>query len=146
MIEMPLNNLTILLSDADLDCCFISWHINAGYARNKTIGYLHLLIAKRLNLIGEIDHKDRNKLNCQRENLRKATSQQNKANRNKLINCLSIYKGVTFCKRKNLWRAQIGINNTNYNLGYFKDEIEAAKEYNRVALKAFGEFAVLNEV
>jgi hypothetical protein len=31
-------------------------------------------------------------------------------------------------------------------LGFFKDEIEAAKAYNRAAEKLFGEFALLNPV
>jgi len=42
--------------------------------------------------------------------------------------------------------AQISIKGKNKHLGYFANEKEAAKAYNKVALKLFGNFAYLNDV
>jgi hypothetical protein len=57
----------------------------------------------------------------------------------------SKFKGVCWDTRGK-WRARITQSKKNKHLGYFTDEIEAAKAYNKAALKHFGEFAYLNEV
>jgi hypothetical protein len=44
----------------------------------------------------------------------------------------------------NRWRARIRVNGKRISLGLFKDEIEAAKAYDRAARKYHGEFASLN--
>lgn len=42
---------------------------------------MHKIIGERINLIGKIDHKNHNRLDNQRENLRLTTFSQNAANR-----------------------------------------------------------------
>ena len=44
------------------------------------------------------------------------------------------------------WNAQIQINGNKINIGYFQDEIDAAKAYDIKAKELFGEFACLNEI
>jgi phage anti-repressor protein len=44
------------------------------------------------------------------------------------------FKGACFDKNKNIWVSQLQNNKKNYNLGYFTDEIDAAKAYNDFAL------------
>lgn len=56
----------------------------------------------------------------------------------------SKYKGVGWQKGKNKWRARIVINGKFKHIGYFNDEIEAAKAYDSVAKEAFGEETYLN--
>ena len=56
----------------------------------------------------------------------------------------SKYRGVTLEKRINKWQTQIRINGKHKIIGYFNDEIEAAKAYDKAARKHHKEFAVLN--
>lgn len=60
------------------------------------------------------------------------------------INCTSKYKGVSWRVDGNCWRAVIMVNYKKISLGSFSDEENAAKAYDKAALKYFGEFAVLN--
>lgn len=92
----------------------------------------------------EIDHIDSDGLNNQKFNLRICTSQQNNMNRKKLKSCSSKFKGVYWKKQYKKWCSRIKINNKFKHLGYFDNEIEAAKTYDAAARKYFGEFARLN--
>jgi len=110
---------------------------------------MHRAIAERmgLDLTNHIDHVDGDGLNNQRENLRSATPQQNQHNRSrKPKGCSSEYKGVSWFKITQKWRAYININSKQISLGYFTDEIEAALAYNKAAIKFYGEFASLNKI
>ena len=91
----------------------------------------------------EVDHINGNTLDCRRENLRIVTSRQNTMNIH-IIRGKSCYKGVFWNKDIEKWYSRIGVNYKLINLGYFASEIEAAKAYDRAALKHFGEFARLN--
>ena len=94
----------------------------------------------------EIDHRDRDKLNCLDENLRFCTRSQNNQNREKFKNNTSNEKGVSWYKITQKWRARIGVNNKPKHLGYFDTKEEATEAYNKAAIENFGEFAVLNKV
>lgn len=105
--------------------------------------YLHRVIAEKagLDMTNLIDHKDMNRLNNQRDNLRPATHSQNKANRNAQVNSKSGIKGVSYSSERNKWCAYIMVNGKTTNLGRF-DTIEEASEVRRKAeIKHFGEFA-----
>jgi hypothetical protein len=91
-----------------------------------------------------IDHVDRNPLNNQKINLRFADRQENNRNRNKVEGCSSGYKGVNWVKSRRKWVAKIYHNGTQYHLGYFKIEKDAALIYDLKAKELFGEFASLN--
>jgi hypothetical protein len=120
----------------------------AWYAATKTNPrvYMHRLIMDAPQGM-EVDHIDGDGLNNTRDNLRVCTHQQNLANqRHQLRDTHSRYKGVTFCLREKLWKAQIKANQQHINLGTFKNEDDAARAYNRAALQAWGEFARLNDV
>ena len=91
----------------------------------------------------EIDHIDGNGRNNQRHNLRFATRSQNSVNR-KRFSGLSRFKGVSWDLRLNLWEVRFKFNKIRHFGGRFKGEIEAAKQYDKIAKKFGGEFACLN--
>ncbi len=107
---------------------------------------MHLEVAIRsgLNTNGVIDHKDRDKLNCCRDNLRSATRSQNNANRPMLSNNTSGYQGVHLLNGK--YQARLGVRGRRIFLGTFESAKEAALAYNEASRKYFGEFAYQNEV
>lgn len=93
---------------------------------------------------GCCDHINHDTLDNRRENLRICTTSQNNMNRTKSANKSSTYKGVCWYYRSNKWMARIKHNDTRYHLGYFEDEIDAARAYNKKAVELFGPFAKLN--
>lgn len=93
------------------------------------------------------DHINRNGLDNRKANLRPATCAQNILNRAynfKRKDSPSKYKGVCWHKYTKKWQAQICFGGTHKTVGYFDNEIEAAKAYDRAAKKYHKEFAVLN--
>ena len=94
----------------------------------------------------QVDH-----IICKTNNLvlRLATTSENGGNREKNKKyankkCSSIYKGVSWNKKDCKWKADISFQGKAFYLGYFINEIDAAKAYNKAAIKFFGEFAKLN--
>ncbi|WOI86013.1 HNH endonuclease [Rhodococcus qingshengii] len=90
-----------------------------------------------------VDHKNRDKLDNRRINLRYATPQEQVRNRGTMHHNKSGYKGVV--KKGNRWRATIYTGpNDRIQLGYFRDSAEAALAYDCAAIQLFGEYASLN--
>ena len=123
------------------------WYLNGvGYAvryqRNKRI-YMHREI---MQPPGEmvVDHIDGNKSNNCRFNLRVCTPLDNQHNRRKCRNTTSCYKGVSYNKRSRKWFSGFGFKGNVVRLGYFSDEIEAARVYDHAAVQYFGQFARVN--
>ncbi len=105
--------------------------------------YLHRFILGVTDPLVEVDHKDHNGLNCQRENIRQASSIQNQRNQQKRNVSSSKFKGVS-SHRKTGWKARIYIDNEPIYLGLFLTPEEAALAYDAAARELFGEFAHTN--
>jgi hypothetical protein len=58
----------------------------------------------------------------------------------------SVYRGVSFQKANETWRAAIEVEGEAMNLGDFDLEDAAADAYNRAARKHFGKMAYQNEI
>lgn len=93
--------------------------------------------------ISQVDHKDHNGFNNQKANLRICTNKENQQNKKPVAGCFSKYKGVSYNKRDKLWQSQITNNGKRY-YGWFKNEVDAAIDYDKKAKELFGEFAYLN--
>ncbi len=92
----------------------------------------------------QVDHISTFRLDNRKINLRICNFSQNGGNRNKRRNLTSIYKGVCFDKKNGSWVAYITINYKYKFLGYFTNEVKAAKVYDKKARELFGEFARTN--
>lgn len=140
---------TFALVDEDVYEWLSKWkrHSNkAGYVANRKMGYLHRQIARCPSGF-EVDHRNGNKLDNQRNNLRICNRSQNMGNQKKQpYGKSSRFKGVIWDKRAGKFIAQIKILGCHKYLGGFRDESEAAGAYNQAAIKYFGEFAKVNEI
>jgi hypothetical protein len=126
------------------------WFVNRwGYVErhttinNKWVVYLlHRCILNITDHKIEIDHINNDPLDNRKCNLRICNRFQNAKNRKSQKHSSSKYLGVSHFTTK--YRAIIFTNNKNKHLGYYVNEIDAAKAYDKAAKLYHGEFANLN--
>lgn len=121
-----------------------SWRAKRGLydpaIKNNRNEYLHQFLTGC-----RVDHHDGDGLNNQRFNLRPcSTRQNNQAYRKKSLGKSSRYRGVLWNRQAGKWQGRITVENRQYHLGYFKEEILAAHAYDAASKKFFGEFAAPN--
>ena len=110
--------------------------LSLGGGRRRTVLMHQLLTGWPLT-----DHIDGDGLNNRRSNLRAATNRQNVRNSRSRAGT-SQFKGVF--RQSGKWRVGITVDGKKIHLGYFTDEVEAARAYDAAALQLHGEFARLN--
>ena len=124
-------------------CFYARRHTVGGKEKQKLI-YLHKEIIEVPDGM-VIDHINHDGMDNRSENLRPATRSQNMYHRRKRSDAkTSKYKGVSWKKDRREWLARIGFQKKEIHLGYYRDEIEAARAYDDAAKKYHGEFACLN--
>jgi hypothetical protein len=90
-----------------------------------------------------VDHIDGNSLNNPKVNLRLCSCSENNCNR-RPTGKTSGYKGVSRYKRSNLWRSTASYKGKSVHVGYYEDEIEAARASDHKNVELHGEFAYVN--
>jgi len=121
-----------------------NWYKNgSGYISSTIKGKTVFLHRFLLNPEGffEVDHKDGNKIDCKKNNLRICTNSQNQANKDIQKNNSSGYKGVTWHKQIKKWVARISCNRKRINLGSFQSIDKAIEAYNKASIELYGEYA-----
>ena len=126
------------------------------YYASKTIGgrgskkwKLHRLIffLRGIDIEGrEIDHVNGDTLDNRFNNLRIASSSQNKTNRDVRSDSGTGLKGVEYRKSTGRWMAYGRVNGKKVHLGVYSNPDEAALAYNRYAIDTWGPYARLNIV
>jgi len=120
-----------------------SWTVdNGGYAITRIARKnfrMHQVI-----LGTGLDHKNNDRLDNRRENLRIATAQQQGMNRTKSVGKSTGYKGVSLKGGGKYIEAYIQVDRKKRHLGYYSTQEDAARAYDREAKRLFGDFAKLN--
>lgn len=149
MKRIKLSNKGVaLVDDKDYDrLSKWTWRLDRyGYATNvrridgkcKTI-FMHRCLIDAPKGI-DIDHINRNPLDNRRVNLRQATRSQNCVNSKLRVNNRSGYKGVSWDRSINKWRAQAYKNGKQIYLGVYDSIEEAVKVRKLKAIELYGKF------
>jgi hypothetical protein len=127
--------------------CGAKWYAHRGgpsldvwYARNGSGDFLHHVIADLPPGV-RVDHKNLNRLDCRRSNLRAATASQNSSNwrRSNKIGRRGVRR-----QRNGRCQAMIFDGDKRRGLGTYDTPDEAAKAYDAAAKLVYGSFAILN--
>jgi hypothetical protein len=157
-IELTQNQIAIVDADLFEDLNKYKWYAdrdcNTFYARRTYRNKDGKICRDRMHrvILGIddpkllVDHINGNGLDNRRSNLRIVNQTQNRYNRGANKNTTSKFKGVHWDKSRNKWRAKLQLNGKCIHIGYYDDEKEAAVEYNKMAIRRFGEFARLNVI
>jgi hypothetical protein len=112
-----------------------TWHVAGGYVRNSQSEMLHILLFGKAPQGLIWDHKNRDKLDNRRENLRPVTHVVNARNRGPRSENLAGVRGVSWFDNGRYWVA-IRVKGKRYCLGTFPT-IEQAATARREAEERF---------
>lgn len=119
----------------------------SGYAVRRPSGKhgINKVVYMHREIIGavkgqQVDHKNGDGLDNRKENLRFSSQKQNCQNKKSSKK----YKGVYRVTDRVGFRSSIYINGKSKYLGYFYNQEDAAKAYDKAAKYYFGEFAKTN--
>ena len=131
----------------------VKWTLSGKYAQRKirmpdgsyTSELLHRAVLNAPRTL-EVDHINGDGLDNRKINLRLSTRSQNRAHSTLRKSTKTGFKGVYNNHRTKKFRASIKADSRKYNIGTFATAEEAARAYDREALRLHGEFAVTNQM
>ena len=94
---------------------------------------------------GLLDHKNQKRIKLPDRGPAKSDAQPKRRKYKARARSTSGFKGVSWNKRRNKYRAQIGFRGKVVELGHYNTAREAARAYDYVARRVFGEFALTNK-
>jgi len=121
------------------------WYLQKSgrYAIAHIGGGLSILLHKFITNTNKdiiVDHRNCNKLDCRRSNLRIADKSKNSQNREAPSNNTSGFTGVTWNKNRNKWYTSITLDKERIYLGCYSKLQDAAISRIRAEVKYFKEF------
>lgn len=122
------------------------WNVSGGYAarrEKRRLIFMHRQIMQPPKGM-VVDHMNGNRFNNCRSNLRVCTREDNSQNRAKHIGSKSRFRGVSRPPGGRKWCAELTFKGENFWLGYFDEEIEAARAYDYRAVECRGPHARVN--
>ena len=111
-----------------------------GYVYSGKHKLLHRILMEAPDGM-DVDHINGDKLDNQKSNLRICTHQENMMNQGKQKNNTSGFKGVSFDKQRQKFKAHINIYGKKKHLGYFEKAEDAHEAYKKGCVKYHGDFA-----
>lgn len=147
------NGNRALVDDDDADRIEkVRWH-NSSHNPPYAVSYIyregrrHQIYLHRFVMNAEpteiVDHINRHRLDCRKQNLRIATDRENKINKYSLVG-RSGFRGVWPTHGGRGFQAMIKSGSRRIYIGTFTTLLEAASAYDSAARMWFGKFAVLN--
>ena len=127
------------------------WTLTAqGYAERRVFEggkYKHILMHRQIlgKKVGvRTDHKNRNRLDNRRKNLRSCDYSQNAFNKGLRSNNSSGIPGVSWDSGRNKWMGQITAYGKTYSIGRFRSKKEAIKMRKQAERKYFKDYAIVS--
>lgn len=121
-----------------------TWHLDEGYAKshrsNRDGRRVHVGLHRELLGLAygdprQVDHRDRNRLNCRRANLRVIPKMGNRQNKSSARGSSSQHRGVSWQADRGLWGAWVKVNDRSIRVGSFASEAEAAEAVRQARLR-----------
>lgn len=89
----------------------------------------------------EIDHINGDPSDNRIENLRPASRTENAINRGVQSNNTSGATGVSWCRKRKMWRSFIGVDGAFIHIGYFQDKNDARDAYSEASARYHGSYS-----
>jgi hypothetical protein len=137
MFTIPLTNSKLLVEVSEEDHLHLTlygpWYYGArGYARATRVphDFIHHMVIKRMGFVitDEVDHIDRNTMNNRRDNLRLATSSEQKVNRGMISTNTTGYKCIYWHTQRLKWYVHVYRNKKAVHVGLYKTIEEAIQQ------------------